>query len=484
LKTADSGAVLKKELKLRHFFVLGFGCIIGVGWIVYLGIWLAQAGPLGSILAFLAGGSLMMFIGLCYAELATMLPVSGGEIAYAYEIFGLKASFAVGWFLALSLVTYIAFEAISAGWIVDTLIPGFKGAVLYSNRGDPVHLGSLALGLGGVVFFTWLNYRGMRSAMRFQQALILGLVVFSLIFIGAGIFGGHTGNLEPFFPIEGAGSVIRSVLMVLITGPLWLGGFNIIPQVMEEKSEGASLKMVGKVILLAIGGAALFYLLVILSASMSSPWRSLLHVDLPAYGAFLAAFKSPFFAKTVLFAGLCGIISAWNTIFIASSRIIFALGRGRIIPSVFGRVHPRWKSPSVAVLFAGAVGFTGVFLGKNALVPIVNMGAFCFALAYLTSCLGVIKMRLRQPDRSRPYRMPGGIAVAVIGALVALGMLVYSLYLPFLNAKGAFPLEWAVILVWAVLGVLFWTAARKFRNQLSEEERRKLILGNAAGTRG
>src|SRR4030042_2343884 len=102
MKTGNTETTLKKELKLRHFFVLGFGCIIGVGWIVYIGIWLAQAGPLGSILAFLIGGSLMMFIGLCYAELATMLPVSGGEIAYAYEIFGLKTSFAVGWFLALS----------------------------------------------------------------------------------------------------------------------------------------------------------------------------------------------------------------------------------------------------------------------------------------------------------------------------------------------------------------------------------------------
>jgi amino acid transporter len=354
---------------------------------------------------------------------------------------------------------------------------------LYLNHGDPVHLGSLLLGLGGIIFFTLLNYWGMKSAMKFQEVLICGLVIFSLIFIGTGIIRGHTNNLEPLFSKMGTESAVRSVLMVLITVPLWLGGFNIIPQVMEEKAEGASLKMVGKVILLAIGGAAIFYLLVILSASMSSPWKGLLTLDLPAYGAFLAAFKSPIFAKTVLFAGLCGIISVWNTLFIASSRILFALGRGRIIPSAFGRVHPRFKSPWVAVLFVGAVGFVGVFVGKKALVPIVNMGAFCFALAYLVSCLGVIKLRLSQPDRRRPYKLPGGIATAATGALVALGMLLYSLYQPYVNAKGSLPLEWASILIWAVLGALFWVYARKYRNRLSEEERRRFILGSEAHTR-
>ncbi len=189
MKAENKETKLKRELKLRHFFVLGFGNIVGVGWIIYVGIWLAQAGPAGSILAFLIGGALMMFIGLCYAELATMLPVTGGEIAYSYEIFGLRTSFAVGWFLALSLITYISFVAISAGWIVNTLIPGFKGALLYSIHGDPVHLGSLMLGLGGVGFFALLNYRGMKSAIRFQEILILALVVFSLVFIGAGILG-------------------------------------------------------------------------------------------------------------------------------------------------------------------------------------------------------------------------------------------------------------------------------------------------------
>ncbi len=87
---------LEKGIKLRHYFVLGFGCIVGVGWVVVLGEWLEQAGPLGALLGFAGGGSLMIIVGLCYGEMATMFPVAGGEIAYTYEIYGVKTSFLVG----------------------------------------------------------------------------------------------------------------------------------------------------------------------------------------------------------------------------------------------------------------------------------------------------------------------------------------------------------------------------------------------------
>ena len=100
---------LGKEIKARHFFSLAFGCIIGVGWIIVLGEWLEIAGPLGAILGFAIGALVMMIVGLCYAELASMLPVSGGEVAYAYEIFGAKSSYAIGWFLALAYISVTSF---------------------------------------------------------------------------------------------------------------------------------------------------------------------------------------------------------------------------------------------------------------------------------------------------------------------------------------------------------------------------------------
>ena len=471
---------LGKQIKVRHFFVLGFGCIIGVGWVIVLGEWLEIAGPLGALLGFAGGGLLMIIIGLCYAEMATMLPVSGGEIAYTYEIFGLKTSFLTGWFLALTFVTFISFEAISAGWIVGTLFPGIEGKLLYMNRGDPVYLGSLLLGLGGTIFLTYLNFRGVKSAVILQEIFTYGLIILSLVFIFAGIIWGKAGNLEPLFSKTGTWPIIVGTMAIFITTPVWFAGFNVIPQVMEEKAEGAPLRIIGRVIVLAIGGAMIFYLLVILSASMSTPWQRLLDFDLPAAGAFEAAFKSQLLAKAVLFAALCGIITTWNTVFISASRVIFALGRGRIIPPIFGKVHPKSGAPSNSVLLVGVLAFLGIFWGRNAIVPIINVGASCFALAFLLTCLGVIKLRRTRPDLHRPYRIPGGIVTAAIGFLIALFMFILSLYQPYTNSKGSFPLEWAVILGWTAIGALFWISARKIRNQVSESERRKLILGENA----
>src|SRR5262245_30485541 len=163
------GAELQRTITPAQFFTLSFGCIIGVGWVIALPAWLQQAGPGGAALAFLAGAMAMMLVGLCYAELATALPVTGGEGAYAYVVFGPRASYATGWFLALSSIATTAFEAISLGWVAGALVPGLEGPALYSVAGAPVRAGSLALGLAGTFLLTWLNYRGARAATRAQD---------------------------------------------------------------------------------------------------------------------------------------------------------------------------------------------------------------------------------------------------------------------------------------------------------------------------
>ncbi|MEZ4587264.1 MAG: amino acid permease [Gemmatimonadales bacterium] len=115
---------LKKTLGGVQFFSIGFGTIVGVGWIVYLGPWFEQAGPVGTAVAFLIGGLLMAVIGLCYAELATMFPVAGAEAAYGYAAFGGPVGFAVGWSLVLMLIAVIPYVSVSLAWILDVLFPG------------------------------------------------------------------------------------------------------------------------------------------------------------------------------------------------------------------------------------------------------------------------------------------------------------------------------------------------------------------------
>ena len=466
---------LKKDISALQFFTLGFGTIIGVGWVVVLGQWLSKAGPLGAILGFAGGGLIMMLVALCYAEMSSQLPVAGGEVAYAYELYGVNMSFAIGWAMALIYIATTTFEAVSVGWVAGALLEGFEGRILYTVRGDPVYLGSLALGLGGMAFLTYLNYRGAKAATRFQDVLTYGVLGCSLIFVTAGLVWGKASNLEPLF--QQTGSVGMGIASVLVTAPFWYGGFNVIPQAIEEMAPGTSVKLVGRMMLLALFSAGFFYCIVILSASMSLPWQEMLELELPAAGAFEAALNSPALANLVLLAAFLGIVTTWNAMFLAGSRVLFALGRATIIPPAFASVHSKFRSPATAVLFVGVIGSAGVFLGRGAIVPIVNVGATCLTLGYLITCWGVIKMRRDQPERERPFRVPGGIATASLAVLGCLYMLFMTLYGPYSSAEGSFPLEWMIFLAWGALGAIFWFGARRLRGSVSEAERRKQILG-------
>jgi len=467
---------LKNELKLRNFFTLSLGTIIGVGWITIMGAWLRDAGSLGTVLAFIAGGFFMTLIGLCYAEVAAMYPVSGGEVAYAYEIFGTQASFASGWFLALSYIATVGFEVVSVGWILGALAPRIEGPVLYRVLGDDLHLGSLVVGLGVMALITWINYRGARSTATFQDVMTYGLLAISLVFITAGVFGGDIRNLEPLFVRRSQGWTWMGILAVFATTPFWLSGFDVVPQAMGEKAPGTLLSKMGRVIVSSLAVASLFYILVILAASMSMPRGSLLTLELPAAGAFEAVFDSPLLGKAVLTAGLLGIITTWNACFFAGSRVVFALGRGHIIPSSFGNVHPVFRSPARAVLFVGCMGSGLALLGRNALLPMVNAASASLAMVFFITCIGVIRLRRTRAQVERPYRVPGKKLIPVVAALASLLMAFLALYEPYMSAEGRFPVEWSFFIFWSILGLVFWKTAARVRQELSEDERRDRIL--------
>ena len=253
--------------------------------------------------------------------------------------------------------------AISGAWILDYLFPGIKGPVLYAFRGAPVHLGSLFVALGFILTLAWANYRGVDVASRFQDATTYIKLAIVIVFISAGMLGGELRNLQPLFQTDAAGSVWAGILAVLATTPWFYGGFNAIPQVLEEKSAETPLAAVGRVMLAAIALSAVFYFCVILAASMVVPWRSLVPMDLPTAAAFAAAFNSSFFANLVLCAGLLGTFTVGNACYLWGTRVLFALSRGRLIRGRFEMLHPAWGSPTRAVVFVGIGAVAAVFLG-------------------------------------------------------------------------------------------------------------------------
>ena len=470
---------LRKVLGRFGFFALAFGSMIGVGWVTSIGSWLEQAGPGGAVLAFIVGGGVMLCIGLCYAELTPVLPVAGGEVAYAYKAFGTFKAFLVGWALAFGYVSISGFEAISIGRVLSFLAPSIDRWPLYEFAGSTVYASHLILAVLCTAIITWVNWIGARSAARLQVWLTIVFVTITLVFVAAGFGAGKVENMMPVFAADDAGlGVLAGLLAVMVTIPFWFVGFDTIPQAAEEASSAVKPRMLALLIVSSIAAAVMFYVLLILSVSMLGPWQQLASTDLPAAHAFEAAFASPWLRDLVLIAALLGLFTSWNGFFLAGSRVIFALGRGRIIPPVFGKTHARHGTPHRAILLVGGLTLLAPLLGRDALLALVNAGSFCIALAFFGVSLSLLKLRKDYPDLERPFRLRAAPLVAGVAAAGSLFMLA-AMLIPGSPAALSWPREHIVLMVMLGVGGLLWMGAARVRKGVGEDTRDALILGQA-----
>jgi len=466
---------LKRAISGFGFFALAFGSMIGVGWITALGGWFEQAGPMGAMVAFAVGGALTLVIGLCYAEVTPMLPVSGGEVAYAYKAHGTSAAFVLGWTLAFGYLSVSAFEAISVGLVLSYLFPWIDAWPLYELAGSTVYGSHLLLALVFTGFITAINYFGVAIASKVQVALTALFLACAALFVAAGVANGHVANLQPYFGDAAEGSGLGGILAVLVTVPFWYVGFDTIPQAAEERREGSPLRRLGTYLVLAIIGSTIFYVAVMLGAGMAGPWQDIVDEPLPTAAAFSSAFESHVLVRLVLVAGLIGLLTSWNGFFLAGSRVLFSLGRGRIIHSGLGQTHARYGTPARAVLFSGLVTLAAASLGRGAILAVVDVGSFCIALAFLGVALSFIRLRKAFPDMARPYRAPGGTVLGYVAATGSLFILAVMLA-PGSPSRLVWPLEWAILGTLGIGGLSFWLGARGHRSTVSEEERAALIL--------
>jgi len=475
----NSRSQLRRSVSRLGFFALAFGSMIGVGWVTALGSWFGQAGPGGAILAFLTGGIVMGVVGICYAELTPMLPVAGGEVAYSYAAAGTGAAFVVGWFLACGYLSVSVFEAVSIGRVASFMFPAIDAWPLYEAAGDTVFASHIALAAAGTGLITWINYRGVEAASRLQVVLTAVFIALTLTLVGAGLLLGSVRNVDPWFNTSSTGIEWGGVLAVFVTAPFWFVGFDTIPQAAEEAKSKVAPRSLGRLILAAIFAAALFYALLILSVAMTGPWRDLADADLATAVAFERAFSTPWLARLVLFNALIGLVTSWNGFFLAGTRVLFALGRGGVLPRSFGRSHPSHATPTTAVLFSGAFTFAGSLLGRGAIAPFVNVGSLCVATAFLGVSISAIQLRRRRPEWPRPYRPPLGLLFPVL-ALVGSAAILAAMIVPQSPAALSWPLEWGLLLVVVLSGGVTWRAAANRRQALSPSERDYLILGRLA----
>ena len=468
---------LQKDLKRVGFFTLAFGAMIGVGWVTALGSWLQQAGPFGAALAFLVGGGGMVCIALCYAELTAMMPVAGGEVAYAYRAFGVFKSFLVGWCLAFGYIAISGFEAISIGLVLSFLWPAIDRWPLYTFVGSTVYLSHLLLALICTAVITYIHLRGVKQAARLQNFLTFSFLLICTLFIGAAFIVGKPSNWQPVFASTEQG-VLAGFLAVLITIPFWFVGFDTIPQAAEESANEVPARTLAKLIIASVIAATVFYVLLILGLSYAGPWQQTAAADLPAAKAILFALQSPRMMNLVLLAALIGLFTSWNGFFLAGSRVLFALGRGRIIPARFGETDQQRGTPAAAIWVVAVLTVLAPLMGRQTLISLVNVGSLFISMAFFGVSMSVLKLRRSAPNATRPFRVPGGSVIPLIAAMGSAAMII-AMLLPGSPVALSWPREILIVGCMLAVGALLWRLGAKSRVSASDSERDYLILGIA-----
>jgi amino acid transporter len=466
---------LARAVSFRHYVTLGFGSVIGVGWILVGGDLLSDGGPLGTILAFLLGGFFFVFIGKCYAELTPAIPVAGGEIAFTYKAFGPGLSFLTGWLLAFGYGSIGPFETASLGWLFEALVPSVKTATLYSVGGSDVSLSLILPGfLIGVVVII-VNYRGVKNSVVFQLITTAMLLICAAVFTTVALIRGDFSNWLPLFAGDGSlwGGLLATIAVLGVV-PFFMAGFDAIPQAAEESGEDVKPRDLSRAIIVTIVGGSVFYAIALGAVCLCMPWREAVQLDLPPAEVFEAAFGYAWVSKMVLVTGFLGLVTSLNGIFIAATRVLFSAGRGGLLPSWFGETHPRFHTPKNSIVFCGVFTLAGAILGKAVIVPIVNVASFAFVIAWLLTCLAAIKLRRTAPNLNRPYRIRY-TATMYVGVAVS-AVLVLLMVVPGSAAQLTWPLEYVIFVVWLAAGFALYRW-RRTRDDMSEEERTYQILG-------
>lgn len=453
--SAAGSAHLRKAIGRPGYFALGFGVIVGSGWVVVLGDWLRIAGPGGAILGFAAGGVLIAFIAAVYAELSARMPEAGGEFIYAYKLYGPRTGFFVGWFVTLYLIAVTAFEAIVLPWMLETVFPELRGPVLYSVLGQEVTLGAVIIGLTGVVLITFLNARDVRLAVAFQTIVTYGFLIVAATVLVLGASFGEVANIRPLFATQTGHAWWVGSLWIFANCAFFLNGFQVIPQAIEERSEGVGARSIARIMIVSVAAAALFYCLAVLCSSLASPWRGLANSQLAAAVAVEKILPGGLLAKAVLLAAAASLLKTWNAVALMAARILLAQARVGLLPRRFGSIHPRYSTPHVAVLLVGACSCAGVFLGRGAVLPLLNMSSICLAATFIVCCLGVLRLRRGATQIAADYRAPGGTILIVVATLAAAAISLFALVEPLTRSADSAPLEWLLIASWAAVGAFF-----------------------------
>ena len=459
--------VLSKALGRVDVIALGFGTMVGWSWIMMAASWVTGAGFSGAIIAFILGGGILLLIGLIYGELTAALPLAGGEFVFAYRAVGRKTAFITGWVMVLAYLGVAAWEGIALATALNYLFPIPRIWPLWEIAGYQVYLSWSLVGMAGALAVTILNLIGARSAVLFQIMATAAVMGIAMVMFFGGTAYGDTDNIGQLFTTR------HGFEYVLFMIPAMLIGFDVIPQSAEEMN--LNKRDIGRMIVVCIIMSIIWYCLLIIGIGLAAPEEIRTSGMIPVADIAGYAFRSEVFADIVIIGAIFGILTTWNGFFMGATRLLFAMGRARIIPPLFSRTAGRTRVPVAAILVVGSICIFVPLLGRNALLWLVNLSSLCALFAYMMVAVTFVILRKKEPDLERPFRIwqsmiPGALVLLITFAYMVLYLITDA------SAQEMKPV-YAMIIAWLMAGVFLYGLADGERRKLTGDEEAYMVFG-------
>lgn len=435
--------------------LLGIGAIIGTGIFVLTGVAAAtQAGP-AVVLSFIISGLACAFAALAYAELSASIGGCGSAYGYSYAAFGEIIAWMIGWDLILEYGVAVA--AVANGWsgyFNNALTSIGLGLPDYLTKGpfatDPVtHLASPGIvnlpAVAIILILMGMLVVGVKESARLNAAMVFIKLLTIVVFLGVGLFKINPDLWHPFMPFGWFGTTEGGHTVGVLAGASLVFfayvGFDAVSTAVEETRNPQRDVPIG--ILSSLVFCTLIYIIVSGVLTGIVPYTDL---NVPSPVAHALQQLGVNWASALVATGvIAGLTTVMLVIYYGLTRIIFAMSRDGLVSPYFGKVNAKTHTPVRTTVLCGVIiAITAGFLPFTALAELVNIGTLA---AFVLVCAGVIVLRLRQPDMPRPFKVPFGILIPVLGVL-SCGALI-----AFLPAVTHFRFA-----LWLGLGVLLYFA--------------------------
>ncbi len=457
MRSQSEKSGLRRALRGRDLVAIGLGTMIGGGIFTTIGPGVQKAGP-AIVIAFVLAGLASLFAALSYAELGSMVPISGSAYTYAYATLGQLVAWIIGWDLILEYGVSAApvAQQFSASFQealrhFGLVVPAWAHDAHYATNGawwafDPLHSHYDIIGALFVLLISVLLSLGIRETATSNNAFVIVKIAALVVFVIAGLSLFHPANLVPFAP-QGWGhiafgasgnGIIPAAALVFFT----YIGFDSATTTAEECVNPQTDVPNGVLGSLAVG--TIIYCVVAIVLVGIVPWRE---VDqTAALSAAIAPLHNPFVDWTITIGVLAGTTSVALTSLLGQTRIFYSMARDRMLPPFVATLHPRLKTPALMTMITGVVvALLTLIVPLDALLELVNIGTFS---AFIIVCGGVIYLRRARPDLERPFRSPFVPLFPILGITLSI----------FLSSIGLGPFTWLRFFVWLIIGLCVYFA--------------------------